>query len=55
MDEIAERVGYRNATTAKSKKSQCMKVLTAKLLVSLRNFGLYDIYQTLKDKIDGKH
>lgn len=55
MDEIAERVGYRNATTAKTKKNQCMKVLISKLLVSLKNFGLFDIYQTLKDKTDGKH
>lgn len=42
MDEIAERIGYKNATTAKSKKSQCMKDLIRRVKDSLLRAGILD-------------
>ena len=42
MDEIAEEIGYKNATTAKAKKSQCMTDLFARVTRALRNAG-FDI------------
>lgn len=42
MDEIAERIGYKNATTAKSKKSQCMKDLIRRVKNSLLRAGILD-------------
>lgn len=39
MDEIAEEIGYKNATTAKAKKNQCMNDLIARVSRSLRNAG----------------
>lgn len=42
MDEIAERIGYKNATTAKSKKSQCMKDLIRRVKDALLRAGLLD-------------
>lgn len=41
MEEIAAAVGYRNANTAKSKKSQCMKDLTKRVREALRRFGFF--------------
>lgn len=40
MAEIAELVGYKNATTAKSKKSQCMKDLSKRVKDSFRRAGI---------------
>lgn len=42
MNEIAERVGYKNSTTAKSKKLQCMKDLIVRVKGSFRRAGLID-------------
>ena len=42
MNEIAERVGFKNATTTKSKKSQCMKDLVRRVKGSFRRAGLID-------------
>lgn len=39
MDEIAEEIGYRNATTAKAKKSQCMTDLIKRVTDALRRAG----------------
>ena len=39
MDEIAEEIGYRNATTAKAKKSQCMTDLIKRVADALRRAG----------------
>lgn len=47
MDEIADEVGYRNASTAKAKKSQCMSDLIARVTSALRSavlmFHLKDV------------
>jgi RNA polymerase sigma factor (sigma-70 family) len=40
MEEIAGEVGLRNAATAKSKKSQCMKELVKRVKNSLHNAGI---------------
>lgn len=40
MDEIAEEVGYRNAQTAKAKKSQCMKDLVRRVKESFHRAGI---------------
>ena len=53
MDEIAEEIGYRNATTAKAKKSQCMTDLILRLTTALRRHG-FDVTPK-KWKKDGKH
>lgn len=42
MDEIADEIGYRNATTAKAKKSQCMTDLIKRVTAALRRAG-FDI------------
>lgn len=42
MDEIAEEIGYKNAATAKAKKSQCMNDLIARVTGLLRAAG-YDV------------
>ena len=42
MEDIAIRVGYKNATTTKSKKNQCMKDLTKRVKDSLRRNGIID-------------
>ena len=39
MDEIAKEIGYRNATTAKAKKSQCMTDLIKRVTDALRRAG----------------
>lgn len=39
MEEIADEVGYRNASTAKAKKSQCMSDLIARVTSALRSAG----------------
>lgn len=39
MDEIAEEIGYRNATTAKAKKSQCMTDLIKRVTDALNRAG----------------
>lgn len=39
MDEIAEEIGYKNATTAKAKKSQCMTDLIKRVTVALNRAG----------------
>ena len=39
MDEIAEEIGYRNATTAKAKKNTCMNDLILRLTTALRRHG----------------
>lgn len=39
MEEIASEIGYKNATTAKSKKSQCMKDLVRRVKDALRRAG----------------
>ena len=36
MEEIAEEIGYKNASTAKAKKSQCMKDLIKRVTDALR-------------------
>lgn len=40
MQQIAIRTGYKNATTAKSKKSQCMKDLMRRVTGAFRREGL---------------
>lgn len=42
MDKIADQIGYRNATTAKAKKSQCMTDLIKRVADALRRAG-FDI------------
>ena len=39
MDEIAEEIGYKNASTAKAKKSQCMSDLIERVSCALRRAG----------------
>ncbi len=39
MDDIAEEIGYKNATTAKAKKSQCMSDLINRVTRALRSAG----------------
>ena len=39
MDEIATKIGYKNATTAQAKKSQCMSDLINRVTCALRNAG----------------
>ena len=39
MDEIAEEIGYKNATTAKAKKNTCMNDLILRLTTALRRSG----------------
>ena len=39
MDKIATKIGYKNATTAKAKKSQCMSDLINRVTCALRNAG----------------
>lgn len=39
MDEIAEEIGYKNATTAKAKKSQCMSDLIKRVTEALNRAG----------------
>lgn len=39
MDEIADEIGYKNATTAKAKKSQCMNDLIKRVTDSLNRAG----------------
>ena len=39
MDEIAEEIGYKNATTSKAKKSQCMSDLIERVSLALRRAG----------------
>ena len=39
MDEIAEEIGYKNATTAKAKKSQCMTDLIRRVTDALNRAG----------------
>ena len=39
MDEIATKIGYKNATTAKAKKRQCMSDLINRVTCALRNAG----------------
>lgn len=42
MSDIAEEVGYKNAETAKAKKSQCMKSLVVRVKNSLRKAGIIE-------------
>lgn len=42
MDEIADEIGYRNAQTAKAKKSQCMTDLIKRVIDALNRAG-FDI------------
>ena len=42
MDEIADEIGYRNAQTAKAKKSQCMTDLIKRVTDALNRAG-FDI------------
>lgn len=42
MDEIAQEIGYKNSTTAKSKKSQCMKDLVKRVKASFLRAGFMD-------------
>lgn len=42
MEEIAMRTGYKNATTAKSKKNQCMKDLIRRVSSAFHREGLID-------------
>lgn len=53
MDEIAEEIGYKNATTAKAKKNTCMNDLIMRLTAALRELG-FDVTPK-KWKKDGKH
>ena len=39
MDEIAEKIGYRNASTTKAKQSQCMTDLIKRVTDALRRAG----------------
>ena len=40
MEDIATAVNFRNATTAKSKKSQCMKSLTERIKACFKRAGI---------------
>ncbi len=40
MDEIAQKMNYRNSNTVKTKKSQCMKDLIKRVKNSLHNAGI---------------
>lgn len=42
MEEIALRTGYKNATTAKTKKRQCMKDLIKRVTTAFHREGLID-------------
>lgn len=42
MEDIAVAVNMKNATTAKSKKSQCMKTLVGRVKDSLKKCGIID-------------
>ena len=42
MDDIAAAVHMKNATTAKSKKSQCMKILVGRVKNALKQAGIID-------------
>lgn len=53
MEEIAEETGLKNAKTAKSKKSQCMKGLIQRVTDSLRSAGISNI--PLKRNRNGKN
>ena len=53
MDEIAEEIGYKNATTAKAKKNTCMNDLILRLTTALRRHGFN--VTPIKWKKDGKH
>lgn len=44
MAYIADEVGYKNATTVKSKKNQCMKDLIRRVTKALRDVGIIDEY-----------
>lgn len=39
MDDIAKEIGYKNAATAKAKKSQCMSDLILRVTRALRKAG----------------
>lgn len=53
MDEIAEEIGYKNAQTAKAKKSQCMTDLIRRVTDALNRAG-FDI-KPKKRKSNGKN
>lgn len=53
MDEIAEKIGYRNASTAKAKKSQCMTDLIKRVTDALRRAG-FDVKQKKRNR-NGKN
>ena len=40
MEDIATAVNFKNATTAKSKKSQCMKSLTERIKACFKRTGI---------------
>ena len=42
MNKIAEQIGYKNAQTAKVKKSKCMKDLVRRVKTSFRRSGIID-------------
>lgn len=53
MDEIAEEIGYKNATTAKAKKSQCMADLISRVTHALHRIG-FDVKQKKRNR-NGKN
>lgn len=53
MEEIAEEIGYKNATTAKAKKSQCMTDLIKRVTDAL-NRGGFDV-KPKKSNRNGKN
>ena len=53
MDEIATKIGYKNATTAKAKKSQCMSDLINRVTCALRNAG-FDVKPKKRNR-NGKY
>lgn len=53
MDEIAEELGLKNASTAKARKSQCMTDLIKRVTATLQNAG-YDV-KPKKRNANGKN
>jgi len=42
MEDIAMAINMKNAATAKSKKSQCMKALTSRIKGVFKTYGIID-------------
>lgn len=55
MEEIAEKVGLKNAATARVRKNQCMQDLIERVTKSLNNAGYNLKPKSKKGKRDGKN